>query len=223
MEVMILGRFINHEGRQRNFPTARFGTIAARPSEPILNRHLDNEKPAFLVEMRSMGGYSGAPVFAMLRPRLQLDLTVEKVDTTSSEAKALSGVAIRPWVEIDNPIPILLGVLVAHSINYEPVVRDAPVGESEETDLWVQANTGLAIVAPAWHIYEELLQTERFKMSREKGDAEISRRKRGSPMPDDTGAQPKSTQRTKKGYEIPIPKRDDVMDVFKKATRKRKP
>jgi hypothetical protein len=38
-------------------------------------------------------------------------------------------------------------------------------------------------------------------------------------MPDKNGK--RDTQRTEQGYEIPVPKREDVMDVFTKATRKR--
>ena len=40
-------------------------------------------------------------------------------------------------------------------------------------------------------------------------------------MPDKNGK--RDTQRTETGYEIPVPKREDVMDVFTKATRKRGP
>jgi hypothetical protein len=38
-------------------------------------------------------------------------------------------------------------------------------------------------------------------------------------MPKSNGK--RDTQRTETGYEIPVPKRDDVMDVFSKATKKR--
>jgi hypothetical protein len=201
-DVMVIGRFINHEGKDQNFPTARFGAIAMMPSEPIYNRQFDNSKKAFLIEMRSMGGYSGAPVFVLHRDSKKID-------------------AIGSWVDVDEPEPFLLGVLVAHSITYTPVMREIASGELEKTDLWVESNTGLAIVCPAWHIYE-ILELDRFKMAREKNEEEIRKRQRNSSaMPDDSEPPPNRTQRTKKGYEIPIPKRDEVFDVFKKATRKR--
>lgn len=38
-------------------------------------------------------------------------------------------------------------------------------------------------------------------------------------MPDKNGK--RDTQRTEQGYEIPVPKRGDVMDVFGKAAKKR--
>jgi len=34
-DVFIVGRFINHKGKQRNLPTARFGCIGQMPWEPI--------------------------------------------------------------------------------------------------------------------------------------------------------------------------------------------
>jgi hypothetical protein len=37
-------------------------------------------------------------------------------------------------------------------------------------------------------------------------------------MPKNNGK--RDTQRTETGYEIPVPKRSEVMDVFSKATRK---
>ncbi len=38
-------------------------------------------------------------------------------------------------------------------------------------------------------------------------------------MPDKNGK--RDTQRTETGYEIPVPKRGEVMDVFDKAAKKR--
>jgi hypothetical protein len=50
-----------HEGRQKNSPTARFGNIAQMPNEPVIIKRFEQE--CFLVEARSIGGYSGSPVF----------------------------------------------------------------------------------------------------------------------------------------------------------------
>jgi hypothetical protein len=65
-ETFVVGRFINHEGSQRNTPAARFGNIAMMPSEPIPNRRTGQAHPAYLIETRSQSGYSGAPVFVYL-------------------------------------------------------------------------------------------------------------------------------------------------------------
>jgi hypothetical protein len=54
-EAFVVGRFINHEGKQRNTPTARTGIISQMPIEPIHIRGIDQE--CFLIEARSFGGF----------------------------------------------------------------------------------------------------------------------------------------------------------------------
>lgn len=63
-DVARLGRFITHDGRQRNKPLARFGNIAmmhdnAEPIEIAPGRH----QVGLLVECRSLSAFSGSPVF----------------------------------------------------------------------------------------------------------------------------------------------------------------
>ncbi len=69
-EVVMVGRFINHEGRQTNWPSVRFGSIAQMANEPILHErgHLQE---SYLVEVRSISGYSGSPVFVYFPGRIQ--------------------------------------------------------------------------------------------------------------------------------------------------------
>ena len=64
-DVLMLGRFAAHTGRQQNEPLARFGNIAMMPGERVKDgRGLMVE--AYLVEMRSMPGFSGSPVFVVI-------------------------------------------------------------------------------------------------------------------------------------------------------------
>jgi hypothetical protein len=61
-DCFMVGRFINHDGKQQNAPSARFGNIAQMPGDKI--RFPDgSEQESFLVEARSISGYSGSPVF----------------------------------------------------------------------------------------------------------------------------------------------------------------
>jgi hypothetical protein len=63
-DVFMIGRFINKEGKRRNTPVARFGAIAMMPNpEDPVGFEVGMPQPAFLVECRSIGGFSGAPVF----------------------------------------------------------------------------------------------------------------------------------------------------------------
>jgi len=61
-EVFMVGRFIYHSGERRNIPIARFGNIAMMPLEEIENG-IGKKRKHFLVEVRSVSGFSGSPVF----------------------------------------------------------------------------------------------------------------------------------------------------------------
>jgi hypothetical protein len=66
-DVFMVGRFVNHEGRQRNTPSVRFGNISMLPDEPVAHQsNTPREQISFAVEMRSIPGYSGSPVFVYL-------------------------------------------------------------------------------------------------------------------------------------------------------------
>jgi hypothetical protein len=64
-DTFVVGRFINHEGRQRNRPTVRFGTIAMMPdaNDGVYNNHMSSDQESYLVETHTVCGYSGSPVF----------------------------------------------------------------------------------------------------------------------------------------------------------------
>jgi hypothetical protein len=87
-EVFMVGRYVNHEGRQRNNPTARFGHIAQLPYEPI-RTSAGIEQEGFLVDMRSLAGYSGSPVF-VYRARTDLTTDVERWVTGFEHASWVS-------------------------------------------------------------------------------------------------------------------------------------
>jgi hypothetical protein len=60
-DVVMVGRFTGHPGQQQNIPIARFGNIAMCPTEPTMNG-LGNQRNHYLVEVRSLSGFSGSPV-----------------------------------------------------------------------------------------------------------------------------------------------------------------
>jgi len=67
-EVAIPGLFVNRIGNERNIPIVRFGNLAAMPVEKIVGSQSGQAFHAYLVEVRSIGGLSGSPVFAYLGP-----------------------------------------------------------------------------------------------------------------------------------------------------------
>jgi len=61
-EVYITGLFHKVTGKERNLPIVRMGNVAMMEDEPIEKTKL-GPMEAYLVEVRSIGGISGSPVF----------------------------------------------------------------------------------------------------------------------------------------------------------------
>jgi hypothetical protein len=66
-EVVMLGRFLGHDGKDENQPAARFGNLAMGTTVPIPHPWGFTQS-SFLVECRSVSGYSGSPVFIFRVP-----------------------------------------------------------------------------------------------------------------------------------------------------------
>jgi hypothetical protein len=129
--VAMLGRLIGHDGKVRNSPIARFGTIAMMPGDKIKN-FLDIDQETYLIECHSIPGFSGSPVFLFLNTA-----------TRSIGGHLLAGIG--PW---------LLGIDWYHASNIERV-RDEK-GEFLDNRWYVKSNTGVAGVIPATRILQLL-------------------------------------------------------------------
>jgi hypothetical protein len=132
-EVYMVGRFVTHEGRQRNLPTARFGHISQLPHERIRSSS-GIEQEGFLVDIRSLSGYSGSPVFVYrTRPDLNDPSDVDN------------------WIHSFEHR--LLGIDFGHLPAFGPVCGQGGAG------LQAEQNSGMAAVIPAWRILQ-LLQDD---------------------------------------------------------------
>lgn len=65
-DLAVASLFHDHHGKKRNRPIVRFGTIAAMPDEPIKDSETKKLYWAYLAELRSISGLSGAPVFLLV-------------------------------------------------------------------------------------------------------------------------------------------------------------
>jgi hypothetical protein len=61
-DLIFPGLFTRHSGTDRNIPIVRIGSLAAIPNEKVKTKR--GMMPAYLAEARSIGGFSGSPVFA---------------------------------------------------------------------------------------------------------------------------------------------------------------
>ena len=141
-EVVLVGLFSQHKGTKRNIPIVRVGNIAAMPEEPVCSKLGYME--AYLVEVRSIGGLSGSPVFVHLGITRSLDGKLKIGDSR-------------------NPKIFLLGLMHGHwdstDSSSEDVIEDSFFKNEK-------LNMGIAIVVPMVKILEVLNQDE-FKRAEE--------------------------------------------------------
>jgi hypothetical protein len=148
-EVILIGRFINQEGKERNLPTIRFGHISQMPFEPI--EYEGTFQQSFLCEIKSIGGFSGSPVF--LAPVSNVGRTTDSPPVGEA---------------------FLLGVDWAHIQNWEPAI-DADGHEIPH--IRYPTNTGMMAVVPAWKL-NALLDSPFHRRLREMSENnEIKKRK----------------------------------------------
>jgi hypothetical protein len=151
-DVFVAGRFINVEGKQRNTPSMRFGNIAQMPWEPIKQQRAFGEhyQESFLVEARTISGYSGSPVFLFMLRTI-----------------------IRPGrPELIKDQICLLGITWGYIKNWERVCNefDIPL----DLKYKVPINTGMMGVVPAWKL-AELLHSPELRQKRERIEDEFIR------------------------------------------------
>lgn len=154
-DVFMVGRFVDHEGTQRNVPTARFGNIAQMPGEPIWQKERGHDQISYLVEMRSTLGFSGSPVFLYSPAVVPASVRIGKSSLRAFNVPQLSGRYLGPY---------LLGVDWGHF-----PVRGKLKDSSGATivDAIPEMDSSMAGVVPAWHLLD-LLNERQFVEQRKK-------------------------------------------------------
>jgi hypothetical protein len=135
-DVFFVGRFAEHDGGYVNVPTVRSGNIAMMPDIPIRHKTRGIDVESYLVEGRSLSGYSGSPVFLQIYPLIP-----------------------RPGIGPGQlgAGPFLLGIDWCHLARFQPVLesdQETPIAEK----WYVEQNSGMMGVVPAWKILETLNQ-----------------------------------------------------------------
>lgn len=145
-DVVMVGRFIGHDGGQTNRPAARFGNISIGPT-PLPN--VPNSCPQteyFCIDMRSRSGFSGSAVFVYRTPGSDL---------------RQKGTALRA------PKIKLLGIQVGQ---FREEAYSALEGDKENEKVFTAS--GMAYVLPAWTLLE-FLQSEKMVQARALEDLKI--------------------------------------------------
>jgi len=146
-DVFMVGRFINHQGEHRNHPTARFGHIAQMPGDPVTLTGIKHEAVGYIIECKSISGFSGSPVFAWILPH-------------DGRYRASGGFMENCW---------LLGVEAGYTCEWNYPYA-GPEFEKETSTTWaVPSNTGMSVVIPAERLMG-VLESKDLKMQREQAD-----------------------------------------------------
>jgi hypothetical protein len=160
-DVFAIGLFTKRHGDHRNTPIMRTGIIASMPNEQLesynpVDSGYEGTFNAYLVELRSIGGISGSPVF------VNLDFWRLGPNTFESFIE-VGGLTIRRKM-------FLLGMIRAHwNLDRENAAHDyiAAANEDEEID---RLNTGIAIVTPIQDVLSVIDGEEMMKIRKNAED-----------------------------------------------------
>jgi len=173
-DCFMVGRYIDRQQRQFDRPVIRFGNLAMLV-ESVRQQRRSFEQESFLVEMRSLAGFSGSPVFVYyeaIGPRVPLpdwweanpyawwEGTPEHWPPGSLPGnRSPSGIIERLW---------LLGIDWGHLPMWADVIDEdgARMGK-------MAVNSGMAGVVPAWKL-TELLDSARFVAERKHADRHLA-------------------------------------------------
>lgn len=115
-KIYAVGLFTEYYGRYKNYPIIRSGIIASMPDEKLIDENSGLEYDAYLVEMHSIGGLSGSPIFAtndnknyrvfgLIRGHWNRNREVKKIGFSDDEISIVnSGIAIVTPIEEVNKL-----------------------------------------------------------------------------------------------------------------------
>jgi hypothetical protein len=205
-DVFMVGRFIDHDGGEKNRPALRFGNISIDPT-PIMQEN-GVKAPAYCVDLHSRTGFSGSPVFVYRTPGSDLDppppRRTQNLGLTLPPEESvffmLLGIHFAQF-------PELWEVTSTGKLKHE--ASESGRGKRQTEPLltdgkYIKGLSGMTCVLPAWSI-RKVLKMPTLKESRDRNEAkteelfrldgyppepEDKRRTASDPAMDDDGEPP---------------------------------
>lgn len=140
-EVYAVGLYTSHYGLTKNIPVVRVGHVALLPGEPV--RGPGGYVSAYLVELRTIAGLSGSPVYLNPPPVRVREKKLEHLDGTHFP---IIGVLVGYHVVESKEDQVVVSKFQAHDGDEEP----------KDTDSLDQRNTGFGIVVPIDPVFKML-------------------------------------------------------------------
>jgi hypothetical protein len=155
-EVVMLGRFLGYDGTDENEPAARFGHLAMALPVPI-KHPWGFTQPSFLVECRSVSGYSGSPIF-IYRVQTTVAAGLVAIGSDRGGKAALPRLLGLDWGNLDR---------VGHN--------DYAIDWAEsDADASFPRRSGMMVAVPAWRL-GELLDSKEVQDVKRKAEAESAK------------------------------------------------
>ncbi|MCE0764828.1 serine protease [Pseudonocardia kujensis] len=155
-ECFVVGRNVGLEGQEFNTPACRFGAVSIMRPDKIYQPRRAHAQDSIVVEAKSLGGYSGAPVFIYQSPGI-------------SEP---TGGFMENWPVVVNSYMwsgfALLGITWGHANGRTPV--EGPWLDLTQSEKDLVVNSGMMLVVPAWKI-ADLLNQDVFVEERRRTEA----------------------------------------------------
>jgi len=159
-EVVMLGRFLGYDGTDENKPAARFGHLAMATPVPI-EHPWGFTQASFLIECRSVSGFSGSPIF-IYRVQTTLAAGLVAIGSDRGGKVALPRFLGIDWANLDR-----VG-LNEYAIDW---------AESESVASFPR-RSGMMVAVPAWRI-AELLDSEVVQTVKREKEAEARKASEG--------------------------------------------
>ncbi|SRR6266404_476458 len=166
-DIFAVGLFNQKWGEERNAPIMRTGIIAAMPDEPL--EAFDDEgevignRKAYLIEIRSIGGLSGSPVYVSLdlwrnHPEEELRIDLTKGDFKLRRHRYLLGMISSHWD------------LKRQDSAQDDVIPDKLIAAATDDEEIDRLNTGIAIVTPIQEVLD-IINSDALMAVRKKAEA----------------------------------------------------
>jgi hypothetical protein len=152
-DCLMVGRYINHEGRQFDRAVVRFGNLSMLP-EAIRQEKRSFDQESLLVDMRSVAGFSGSLVIVYFTEPGTLSL----VTGPGTPQMPFRDLISKYWI---------LGVDWGHLPVSEDIIED---GKPKR----VKVKSSMAAVVPAWKLTELLNDVENVVKPREKAEQDLA-------------------------------------------------
>ncbi|MHB8492130.1 MAG: hypothetical protein ACYDA6_07975, partial [Solirubrobacteraceae bacterium] len=155
-DCLMIGRYVNHLGEQFERSVVRFGNLAMLP-ELIWQEGRSFEQESFLVDMRSVPGFSGSQVVVYFPE-----------SGSRGVAKPEGGIPVEGW-SVKIGCAWLLGINWGHLPAVDNLLDDdgKKIGR-------VRLPTGMVGVVPAWKLGELLNEPTKVKPERERAEAALA-------------------------------------------------